>query len=357
MPSRRKPIPRAFGQSVRWRRKIIAKTEASYPADSNVASATDNRRYYDAMCAAFRQPRPTDISVIDTTVNHVPVRHYIPAHASEGRPSILYCHGGGFVVGSLESHDDVCAEIANSTGMHLTAVDYRLAPEHRYPAQIDDLETVWRHLAVKTPRLITVGDSAGANLCAALSLRMRRLSGPMPIAQLLIYPGLGGDHSWPSYIENAEAPLLRTSDLAGYRAAYSGSEQPSDQELEEVSPLEAKDFSGLPRTRVFTADVDPARRREGLCRSPESRRRRCRLAQPRATRARLSARPHHEPQNPRCIRGNLPRATRDGKGRFPHARLCRLGEARCEHAFFPTPSQCWHGPEKSGRWRPHSSGD
>jgi len=238
---------------------FIAKTEASYPADSNVASAADNRRHYDAMCAVFRQPRPTDIRVIDTTVNHVPVRHYIPAHASDGRPSILYCHGGGFVVGSLESHDDVCAEIASSTGMHLTAVDYRLAPEHRYPAQIDDVETVWRHLAVKTPRLITVGDSAGANLCAALALRMRRLTGPMPIAQLLIYPGLGGDHSWPSYIENAEAPLLRTADLAGYRAAYSGSEQPSDQELEEVSPLKAKDFSGLPPTRVFTADVDPLR--------------------------------------------------------------------------------------------------
>jgi len=238
---------------------FIVKTEASYPADSNVASAADNRRHYDAMCAVFRQPRPKDISVIDTTVNHVPVRHYIPAPASDGQPAILYCHGGGFVVGSLESHDDVCAEIASRTGMRVTAVDYRLAPEHRYPAQIDDVETVWRHLALRNPQLIAVGDSAGANLCAALALRMRRLAGPMPMAQLLIYPGLGGEVAWPSYVENAEAPLLRTSDLAGYRAAYSGSEQPSDQEVEEVSPLKAKDFSRLPRTRVFTADVDPVR--------------------------------------------------------------------------------------------------
>ncbi|WP_037076440.1 alpha/beta hydrolase [Rhizobium mesoamericanum] len=238
---------------------FIAKTEASYPADANVASAADNRRCYDAMCAVFRQPRPKDIHVIDEMVDDVPVRHYAPADAGVGRPAILYCHGGGFVVGSLESHDDVCAEIASSTRMRVTAVDYRLAPEHRYPAQINDVETVWRHLASRTPQLIAVGDSAGANLCAALALRMRRLAGPMPMAQLLIYPGLGGEVTWLSYIENAEAPLLRTSDLASYSAAYSGSEQSSDQEVEEVSPLKAKDFSGLPRTRVFTADVDPLR--------------------------------------------------------------------------------------------------
>lgn len=238
---------------------FIAKTEASYPPDSNVASAEDNRRSYDAMCAVFRQKRPDGIRVTDALVDNVPVRHYAPEERHSGQAAILYCHGGGFVVGSLESHDDVCAEIAARTGMQVTAVDYRLAPEHRYPAQIDDVETVWRHLAAKDQQLIAVGDSAGANLCAALALRMRRHAGPMPIAQLLIYPGLGGEISWPSYIDNAEAPLLRTSDLAGYRSAYSSSGRPSDQQIEEVSPLKARDFAGLPRTWVFTADVDPLR--------------------------------------------------------------------------------------------------
>jgi acetyl esterase len=108
-------------------------------------------------------------------------------------------------------------------------------------------------------RLIAVGDSAGGNLCAALSLRMRRLSGPMPIAQVLIYPGLGGDLSWPSYIDNAEAPMLRTADLSAYRDAYSTSGQRIDQEIEEISPLKAKDFTGLPASWVFTADIDPVR--------------------------------------------------------------------------------------------------
>ncbi|MDE1995685.1 MAG: alpha/beta hydrolase [Rhizobiaceae bacterium] len=238
---------------------FIARTEASYPADSNVASAEDNRRNYDAMCAVFRQKRPDGIKVVDTTITAVPARHYLPAGTDDMKPAILYCHGGGFVVGSLESHDDVCAEIAAYTGLKVTAVDYRLAPEHRYPAQIDDVETVWRQRSRENSQMIAVGDSAGANLCAALSLRMRRERGPMPIAQVLIYPGLGGDLSWPSYIENAEAPLLRTSDLAAYRDAYASGHQPSEQEIEESAPLKARDFSGLPPSWIFTADVDPLR--------------------------------------------------------------------------------------------------
>jgi acetyl esterase len=238
---------------------FIAMTEASYPADSNVASAEDNRRNYDAMCAVFRQKRPENVHTLDAMISDVPVRHYLPDGAGDDRPAVLYCHGGGFVVGSLESHDDVCAEIAAHTGFKVTAVDYRLAPEHRYPAQLDDVETVWRRCALENPRMIAVGDSAGGNLCAGLSQRMRRLGGPMPVAQVLIYPGLGGELDWTSYIENAEAPLLRTSDLQTYRDAVSSGREPSAQEVEEREPLKASDYSGLPPSFVFTADVDPLR--------------------------------------------------------------------------------------------------
>jgi acetyl esterase len=238
---------------------FIAKTEASYPADSNVATVEENRRNYDAMCAVFRQKRPDSVQAIDASISGVPVRHYLPDGASDDRPAVLYCHGGGFVVGGLESHDDVCAEIAAHTGFKVTAVDYRLAPEHRFPAQLDDVETVWRQRASENPRMIAVGDSAGGNLCAGLALRMRRLGGPMPIAQVLIYPGLGGELSWPSYIENAEAPLLRTSDLKAYHDAVSNERAPLPHELEEREPLKATDYAGLPRSFVFTADVDPLR--------------------------------------------------------------------------------------------------
>lgn len=238
---------------------FIAKTEASYPADSNVATVEENRRNYDAMCAVFRQKRPGSVQAIDAEISGVPVRHYLPDGATDDRPAVLYCHGGGFVVGGLESHDDVCAEIAVHTGFKVTAVNYRLAPEHRFPAQLDDVETVWRRRASENPRMIAVGDSAGGNLCAGLSLRMRRLGGPMPVAQVLIYPGLGGELNWPSYIENAEAPLLRTSDLKAYRDAVSSERQPQAWEIEEREPLKAADYSSLPTSVVFTADVDPLR--------------------------------------------------------------------------------------------------
>jgi acetyl esterase/lipase len=238
---------------------FIARSEALYPPDSNIATPEENRRNYDALCAVFRQPRPEGVEVQDQRIGAVAVRHYKPRGATDRRPAVIYLHGGGFVVGSLESHDDICAEIADNTGLTVTAADYRLAPEHDYPAQIDDVETVWRHRVDENPSLIVVGDSAGGSLCAALSLRMRRLGGPMPVAQVLIYPGLGGDHSWASYVENAEAPLLRTSDVSAYRRLYSNSARPSEQEIEEAAPLQATTFTNLPPTWTFTADVDPVR--------------------------------------------------------------------------------------------------
>jgi acetyl esterase len=242
---------------------FIARTEAAYPPEANEATAEQNRRYYDAMCAVFRQPRPASIAVEDRRIGDVPTRSYTPDDCDAANPEILYAHGGGFVVGSLDSHDDVCAEIAERSGMRVTALDYRLAPEHLTPAPLDDVETVWRHLAKANPRLIAVGDSAGGNLCAGLSLRMRRLGGPMPIAQVLIYPGLGGDLSMPSYTENAEAPLLRTSDLHAYRRIQGKLSLTADQS-QEARPLTAASFAGLPPTYVFTADVDPLRDDGGL---------------------------------------------------------------------------------------------
>jgi acetyl esterase len=238
---------------------FIARTEAAYPADANIATPAENRRHYDAMCAVFRQPRPAGMIVEDADVDGIPVRRYLPAQVRHNAPEVLYVHGGGFVVGSLESHDDVCAEIADYARIKVTSVDYRLAPEHVAPAQLDDVETVWRHLSERNARLIAVGDSAGGNLCAGLSVRMRRLGGPMPISQVLIYPGLGGDLSWPSYSENAEAPLLRTSDILAYRKHNAAAHRLSDAEIEEASPLQAKSFAGQPPTFVFTADVDPLR--------------------------------------------------------------------------------------------------
>jgi len=244
---------------------FIAQSEAHYPADANLASVEDNRRIYDAMCAAFRRPRPADVTVEDGAVpatepeRRIPVRLY--RRAGEAAPAIvLYSHGGGFVVGGLESHDDVCAELCEATGCTVVASDYRLAPEHLFPAQIDDVAAVYRYLLDQGLPVVVVGDSAGGNLSAALCLRARRLGWRAPAGQVLVYPGLGGDiAALPSYRENAEAPMLRTVDVEHYATVLTGGHPRSEIGDPELSPLAATDFSGLPPALIVTADVDPLR--------------------------------------------------------------------------------------------------
>lgn len=226
---------------------FIAATEAAYPPEANGASAAENRRHYDAMCAVFRAPRPPGLVVEDRRLGGVPCRLY-------GAPTpvaVLYLHGGGYVVGGLESHDDLCAEIADATGLQVIAVDYRLAPEHRWPAQIEDVEAVWH--ALDRPAVV-VGDSAGAALAAGLCLGLR--GARQPLGQVLVYPGLGGDRAAPSYTENAEAPLLRTVDLDSYAQALHGDAPVTDPR---AAPLRAPDVSGLAPAFVVSADVDPLR--------------------------------------------------------------------------------------------------
>ncbi|MQP42571.1 lipase [Brucella pseudogrignonensis] len=242
---------------------FVKKTEESYPADANLATAEDNRRYYNTMCAVFRRPCPANVETEDRHIDGVPVRNYRKKNAGPTNEAtatkVMYLHGGGYVVGSLESHDDVCAELCDVSGLEVIAVDYRLAPEYQYPAQIDDVERVWREITTDGRSTIIMGDSAGGNLCAALSSRMKRLNGPMPRGQILIYPSLTGDHSLPSYSENAEAPLLRTQDILAYKPLYVGDDNLSSDQQSEIAPAKSANFSHLPPTWVITADVDPLR--------------------------------------------------------------------------------------------------
>lgn len=238
---------------------FIDRTEAAYPAEANGASAADNRRFYDAMCAVFRAARPAGVAVADERIEGVAVRVYRSVASRDAtRRAVVYAHGGGYVVGSLESHDDVCAEIAAATGATVVAVEYRLAPEHRHPAQLDDVATVWRAVAAAFDRVVVAGDSAGACLVAGLCLRLRRAGERQPEGQVLIYPGLGGDRSLAAYHDNAEAPMLRTADLDVYEAARFGGAEPVGP-IDEARPLRATDYAALPPAFVVTADVDPLR--------------------------------------------------------------------------------------------------
>jgi len=244
-----KPMPTEAG--------ILAfneRCERFYPADAVNASVEQQRQWYDALCAEFDAPSPGGLTRREEHVGGAtPVRHYRPAEvATEIR--IFYVHGGGFVVGSLESHDAICAELAHGARAELTSVDYRLAPEHPWPAAFEDCYGVLEALLADGRPLVVAGDSAGGNLVAGIvrKAKVNGLSGV--VGQALIYPGLGGDLVSGSYAEMAEAPGLTTADVAYYRRVLKA---PADDVF--AFPLKAGDLAGLPPAYITAAHFDPLR--------------------------------------------------------------------------------------------------
>jgi len=226
---------------------------AFYPSNAVGASIAQQRRWYDALCARFDRPLPDGLSFADGMVQHVPIRRYRPRKITT--PTVLlYLHGGGFVVGSLESHHAICAEIADFAGAELVSIDYRLAPDYRWPAQTDDGFAVLKHLLSSEGKVVLVGDSAGGNLAAGLALRAREEGHSGVAGQVLIYPVLGGDLDTGSYVEMAEAPGLTTADVAYYREIL---QAPAKNPVAE--PLHASSVDGLPPAFITVAHFDPLR--------------------------------------------------------------------------------------------------
>ncbi len=222
---------------------FIRATTAAYPDDTTHLTIARQRSVYDAMCRKFDQGRPPGITTTDAPIAGVPCRIY------HGRgPQIVYLHGGGFVVGGLHSHDDICAELCVRTRFSVTSVDYRLSPEHAHPAAFDDARAVTMALAATGP-VILVGDSAGANLAAATAHALRSAA---ILGQVLVYPGLGGDTARGSYLTHARAPMLTRDDVLFYQNIRRAA--PDDAT---AAPLLATDFSGLPPTLAIAAECDP----------------------------------------------------------------------------------------------------
>ena len=249
---------------------FIEKTNAHYPEDAASLDAAGQRKVYNAMCRAFDVPISDEVAIYDDFIdrdesgrdgtqhptNPVPVRCYSPPKPLSGT-LVLYMHGGGFVVGGLESHHSVCAELCLASGCDLISVDYRLAPEHIHPAQFEDCLAAFHHYSSTYDRIVVVGDSAGGNLAAALCVSLQN-SPDKPIGAVLIYPGLGGDQlDLPSYSQMAEAPMLTLADVHLFHALWHGGEQAKGDPIS--APLCADDLSGHPPTAIFSAAIDPLR--------------------------------------------------------------------------------------------------
>ena len=230
---------------------FIEATNAACPADATNLDIAGQRRVYDAMCAVFRQPRPQGVTVTDENRGGVPTRRY---EVGPSAVSIVYFHGGGFVVGGLDSHDDVCAEACAATGLRVVSVDYRLVPEHLHPAAFDDALSATKAVAAAFGPVILAGDSAGGALASSVAHALR--GGDMRVlGQVLIYPGLGGPMQGGSSVAHAEAPMLTTQDVHFYRRLRHGRDDPAPDAT--AAALQDTDFTGLPPTAIFAAECDP----------------------------------------------------------------------------------------------------
>lgn len=190
-------------------------------------------------------------------------RHYRPVGGGEGRPLVVYFHGGGWVVGDIETHDQSCRLIAKHADVHVLSVDYRLAPEHPFPAGVEDAlaSYLWTvehaaDLGADPRRIAVAGDSAGGNLAAVVSQLAKDSGEQMPYAQLLVYPGVDATRRYPSKDLFGDGFLLTKATMDWYLDTYAGSTDRFDPRL---SPLQAKDLTGLPPTVLTTAAFDPIR--------------------------------------------------------------------------------------------------
>jgi acetyl esterase len=223
----------------------------------------------DAAAAAARPPIPM-ARVEDLEISgqggQIPARLYVPGNLAGGVPAplLVYFHGGGWVIGGLDTHDGVCRFLGAAAGVAVLAIDYRLAPEHPFPAAVED---AWAGFAwaaanaaamgIDPARIAVGGDSAGGNLAAVVSLLSRADGGPSPAMQLLLYPVTDSAGEMPSRRLFAEGFLLTKGDIDNFESHYLP--EGSDASDPRVSIAEAPDLAGLPPAYVATAGFDPLR--------------------------------------------------------------------------------------------------
>jgi acetyl esterase len=240
--------------------------ERGLPATHTLTPAEARSAYRDRR--HFTQPDAPEVDEVrelqaDGPHGPIALRLYRPLGSGTAVPPVLvYFHGGGWTIGDLDTHDTLCRELANGSGCAVVSVDYRMGPEHRFPAAIDDALAATRwvrreaaSLGVDADRLAVGGDSAGGNLAAVVALAARG-AGDLPIAfELLIYPATDMRRGHASHVRNGQGYLLTRESIAYYHDNYI--DDPRHDLDWRASPLLASDFTSLPPTLVITAGHDP----------------------------------------------------------------------------------------------------
>ncbi|MFN9773727.1 MAG: alpha/beta hydrolase [Burkholderiales bacterium] len=248
-------------------RALLDLIEKSGIPATHTLTPAEARRFYRER-RAFTQPDAPALPVVrdlqaDGPAGPIPLRLYRPV--AEGTlPVLVYYHGGGWVIGDLDTHDVLCRQLALQAGCAVVAVDYRMGPEHRFPAAVDDCVAATRwvrtnaaSLGVDASRLAVGGDSAGGNLAAVVAL-VARDAGNLPIAfQLLIYPATDQRRVAPSHTTNAQGYLLTADSMRYYHDHYI--DDPKHDLDWRASPLLAPSLAKLPPAFVLVAGYDPLR--------------------------------------------------------------------------------------------------
>lgn len=228
----------------------------------------DRRRLLVLRSRAFPVPEEDGMSAVDDRVvlgdRQIAVRIFRPdGQDTQPLPLILYCHGGGFIAGDLETHGFICALLARHAGAVVLGVDYRLAPEHPFPAALDDCDAAlaWARadagrLGIDPSRIAVAGDSAGGALAASLAIRCRDRGDPELRCQALFYPVLDDDLDRPSYLRDLD-PFLTRAAMRSYLDAYLP--EPASRRDPQAIPMRVADPRGLAPAYVLAAELDPLR--------------------------------------------------------------------------------------------------
>ena len=233
----------------------------------HTVSADEARRLYRESRAAFSPPAPGVAEVRDLAATGpagpIPVRCYrgLGTEAGAPLPALVFFHGGGWTIGDLDTHDIVCRTLANKARCAVVAVDYRMGPEHKFPAALEDClaATRWvaeqaQALGIDAARIAVGGDSAGGNLAAVVAVTLRDAGGPPLVFQALVYPATDQRLDSASHRNFADGYLLTRSNMLWFRGNYL---DPADYDDWRASPIRASDLARLPPAHIITAGYDP----------------------------------------------------------------------------------------------------